>query len=162
MAADGHRRQDMARADRVGSGGEDLITAIVRTELADDWDTYRPAIQRWESRTRPAPPPTEPNRHGRPRVNTRFSEWMMGWPEGWVTDPAIGLSRPDQLWVIGNGVCLQQATTALAALGVAERNTRHLCRDLAEGSCPAAVDGYCLGGYTGRNGEYRNDPMCHG
>jgi hypothetical protein len=40
----------------------------------------------------------------------------MGWPNGWVTDPAIGLSRNDQLRIVGNGVCPQQAAAALRFL----------------------------------------------
>jgi DNA (cytosine-5)-methyltransferase 1 len=40
----------------------------------------------------------------------------MGWPEGWVTEPAIGISRNDQLKIIGNGVCHQQAAAALRYL----------------------------------------------
>lgn len=37
----------------------------------------------------------------------------MGLPEGWVTDPAIGLSRAQQLKALGNGVVPQQAYVAL-------------------------------------------------
>jgi hypothetical protein len=40
----------------------------------------------------------------------------MGWPAGWVTDPAIGISRNDQLRIVGNGVCPQQAAAALRYL----------------------------------------------
>ena len=42
----------------------------------------------------------------------------MGLPEGWVTD-VPGLSRPQQLHALGNGVCPQQAYHALRLLGVA-------------------------------------------
>jgi DNA (cytosine-5)-methyltransferase 1 len=38
---------------------------------------------------------------------------MMGLPDGWVTDPAIGISRNEQLKACGNGVVPQQATAAL-------------------------------------------------
>lgn len=38
---------------------------------------------------------------------------MMGLPEGWVTDPAIGLSRNEQLKACGDGVVPQQAAAAL-------------------------------------------------
>ena len=38
---------------------------------------------------------------------------MMGLPDGWVTDPAIGISRNDQLKALGNGVVPQQAALAL-------------------------------------------------
>jgi DNA (cytosine-5)-methyltransferase 1 len=39
----------------------------------------------------------------------------MGLPAGWVTD-VEGLSRPQQLKAIGNGVCPQQAYAAYAWL----------------------------------------------
>ncbi|MDD7813664.1 DNA cytosine methyltransferase [Mycobacterium sp. CSUR Q5927] len=77
------------------------------------WGKYEPAIRRWESLTRPAPSPTEPNRNGKPRLSAAFAEWLMGWPAGWVTDPAIGISRNDQLRICGNGVVPQQAADAL-------------------------------------------------
>jgi DNA (cytosine-5)-methyltransferase 1 len=38
---------------------------------------------------------------------------MMGLPDGWVTAPAIGLTRNEQLKACGNGVVPQQATAAL-------------------------------------------------
>ena len=37
----------------------------------------------------------------------------MGLPVGWVTDPAIGISRNEQLKACGNGVVPQQAMAAL-------------------------------------------------
>jgi DNA (cytosine-5)-methyltransferase 1 len=80
------------------------------------WGKYKPAIRRWESLTRPAPAPTEPNKNGNRRLSAAFSEWLMGWPAGWVTDPAIGISRNDQLRIIGNGVVVQQAAAALRQL----------------------------------------------
>jgi DNA (cytosine-5)-methyltransferase 1 len=81
------------------------------------WGKYEPAIRRWERVLgRPAPAPTEPNKNGNPRLAAEFSSWLMGWPEGWVTDPAIGISRNDQLRIVGNGVCPQQAASALRYL----------------------------------------------
>jgi DNA (cytosine-5)-methyltransferase 1 len=41
---------------------------------------------------------------------------MMGLPDGWVTDPAIGISRNHQLKALGNGVVPQQAEKALSLL----------------------------------------------
>jgi DNA (cytosine-5)-methyltransferase 1 len=41
---------------------------------------------------------------------------MMGLPDGWVTDPAIGISRNEQLKACGNGVVPQQAVAALQAM----------------------------------------------
>lgn len=76
------------------------------------WGKYEPAIRRWEQLARPAPSPTEPNTRGNPRLAAPFPEWMMGWPAGWVTQ-VPGISRNDQLRIIGNGVCPQQAIAAL-------------------------------------------------
>jgi len=43
-------------------------------------------------------------------------EWLMGLPVGHVTDPAIGLTRNQQLKALGNGVVPQQAVLALHLL----------------------------------------------
>ncbi len=50
---------------------------------------------------------------GTQRLSPRFVEWMMGLPDGWVT--GRGLSRPEQLKCLGNGVVPQQAAAATAA-----------------------------------------------
>ena len=110
-AADSHRGPDLARENRDGSGGDDLQTIIYKTGRDETWGKYAPAIHRWEQLTRSAPNPTEPNRNGNPRLNPAFSEWMMGWPAGWVTD-VPGISRNDQLRIIGNGVVVMQAVSA--------------------------------------------------
>lgn len=116
--ADDDRGPDFARADREGSGGDDLVTICARAtqQRGSNWGKYEAAIRRWETVTRPAPAPTEPNTKGNPRLAAQFSEWMMGWPAGWVTDPDIGISRNDQLRIIGNGVVPQQATAAISWL----------------------------------------------
>ncbi|WP_072689456.1 DNA cytosine methyltransferase [Rhodococcus marinonascens] len=85
-----------------------------------DWGPYDAAVRRWERLTRPAPAPTEPNRNSRPRLSATFAEWMMGLPADWVTDPAIGLTRSEQLKAVGNGVCPQQATAAIRAVLAAQ------------------------------------------
>ena len=41
----------------------------------------------------------------------------MGLDDGHVTDPAIGLTRSQQLKALGNGVVPQQAALALSLLG---------------------------------------------
>ncbi|AFU20713.1 DNA methylase [Mycobacterium phage Goose] len=115
---------DYARATRPGSGGDDLVTTVCKVTRGDlDWGQYQPAIDRWEGLTRPAPYPTEPNTKGEPRLAAAFSEWMMGWPEGWVTDLVTddrrdteGISRTAALKMIGNGVCTQQAAAAIRDL----------------------------------------------
>lgn len=95
--------------------GEKLLGGQAR-EMQNNWGKYAPAIIRWEALTRPAPAPTEPNNNGKPRLAAPFSEWMMGWPDGHCTSPDIGLRRTDQLRIIGNGVCPQQAYAALRYL----------------------------------------------
>jgi len=96
---------------RVGHTSQ-LIDEVLTTQ----WGKYAPAIACWERIVGPAPEPTEPNKNGNPRLSAAFSQWLMGWPAGWVTDPAIGISRNDQLKIVGNGVCSQQAAAALRQL----------------------------------------------
>lgn len=48
------------------------------------------------------------------KLNSKFVEYMMGLPAGWVTD--IDLSRAQQLKILGNGVVPQQAYYALELL----------------------------------------------
>ena len=48
------------------------------------------------------------------RLNPLFVEYMMGLMPGWVTD--LGLSRSQQLKMLGNGVVPQQAYHALEIL----------------------------------------------
>ena len=79
------------------------------------WGPYAPAVRRWERLTRPAPAPTELNRNNKPRLNAAFAEWMMGLPAGHVTQ-VPGLSRADQLRILGNGVVPQQGAAALREL----------------------------------------------
>lgn len=81
-----------------------------------DWGGYAPMVRRQEQLFRPAPPPLELNFEGRRRLSAAFAEWMMAWPEGWVTDPRIGLSRTEQLRVIGNGVVPPQAVAGFRYL----------------------------------------------
>jgi DNA (cytosine-5)-methyltransferase 1 len=103
---------DGGHLNRSGSRkGEPLLPGQAR-EMATSWGKYAPAITRWEQVTRPAPSPTEPNTKGNPRLSAAFSEWLMGWPAGWVTG-VPGISRNAALRIIGNGVCPQQATAGL-------------------------------------------------
>lgn len=55
------------------------------------------------------PPPLDQG-----KLNAKFVEYMMGLPNGWVTD--VGLSRAQQLKILGNGVVPQQAFRALELL----------------------------------------------
>ena len=83
---------------------------------ATNWGKFEPAIRRWEEVLgRPAPAPTKPDgKDGNHRLSSRFTEWMMGVPEGWITD--VGLSRNEELKACGNGVVPQQAELALRSL----------------------------------------------
>ncbi len=80
------------------------------------WGKFEAAIRRWETVTgRPSPAPTKPDgKDGSHRLSSAFTEWMMGLPEGWITD--VGLSRVDELKACGNGVVPQQAELALRIL----------------------------------------------
>ena len=51
----------------------------------------------------------------KPRLSAKFVEFLMGLPEGHVTDPAIGLTRSQALKALGNGVVVQQAAAATRA-----------------------------------------------
>jgi DNA (cytosine-5)-methyltransferase 1 len=102
-----------------GVGGMDLRTTLASLELSPSgivWGKYEAAIQQWERFTRTAPPAMERGESGIMRLSAAFSEWMMGWPTGWVTDPGIGISRKSQLRIVGNGVVCRQAELALRLL----------------------------------------------
>jgi hypothetical protein len=81
-----------------------------------EWGKFEPAIRRWEEVLgRPAPAPTKPDgKDGAHRLSSAFTEWMMGLPEGWITD--CGLTRNEELKACGNGVVPQQAELALRVL----------------------------------------------
>jgi hypothetical protein len=81
-----------------------------------NWGRFEPAIKRWEQVIdRPAPAPTKPDgKDGNHRLSSKFTEWMMGLPDGWIT--GHGLSRNDELKLAGNGVVPQQAELALKLL----------------------------------------------
>jgi DNA (cytosine-5)-methyltransferase 1 len=81
-----------------------------------NWGKFEPAIRRWEETIgRPSPAPTKPDgKEGAHRLSSAFTEWMMGLPDGWITD--VGLSRNDELKACGNGVVPQQAELALRVL----------------------------------------------
>lgn len=81
-----------------------------------NWGRFEPAIRRWEETLgRPAPAPTKPDgANGREQLSSKFTEWLMGLPEGWIT--GLGLKRNDELKLAGNGVVPQQAELALRIL----------------------------------------------
>ncbi len=73
---------------------------------------YGPAVARWEALTRPAPAPLDGK-----RLAPEFVEWMMGYPEGYVTDI---LPQAKALKALGNAVVPQQAALALDLLARAK------------------------------------------
>ncbi|MFE0251762.1 DNA cytosine methyltransferase [Streptomyces sp. NPDC059010] len=92
-----------------------------RQWLATNGTDYGPAIHRWETVLgRPAPEPTEPGTKGNRRLSPAFVEWMMGADPGWVTGTDLGLSRSDQLKILGNGVVIHQAALAYRTLLTAD------------------------------------------
>ncbi|WP_052676625.1 hypothetical protein [Microbacterium trichothecenolyticum] len=97
----------------------DVLQRERRGPVSDvDWGEYEPAIRQWEAVIgRPAPSPVRyDGRDGKPRLNPEFTEWMMGWPAGWLTDPVIGLTRAQALRAAGNGVVTLQARLAIREL----------------------------------------------
>ena len=107
-----------------GSSSKQVAAGAPKKRIEDqvhlDWGRFETAIRRWEiTLGRMAPPPTKPDgKDGAHRLSSRFTEWMMGLPEGWITD--AGLSRNEELKACGNGVVPQQAELAL----------RHLLKDV--------------------------------
>jgi DNA (cytosine-5)-methyltransferase 1 len=77
---------------------------------------------RFEMSMRSIPDPLENG-----KLNTKFVEYMMGLPEGWVTD--LPISRAQQFKLLGNGVVPQQAYRALQLLC----DERHIDCDTPKG-----------------------------
>lgn len=78
--------------------------------FADRWAQYGPAIRRWEQVLgRPAPEPTITGKRGGQRLSGAFTEWMMGWPESWVSEV---VDNNAAVRISGNGVVPQQAFAA--------------------------------------------------
>jgi DNA (cytosine-5)-methyltransferase 1 len=124
---DAGRRGGAAAADTTGGAGDAPGSAPAfdrsvpvggRGGDAPDWGNYRSAVHTWEVVLgRTAPNPTEPTgRYGRNRLSPRFVEWLMGLPDGHVTDPRLGLTHAEQLTCLGNGVVPQQAARALTLM----------------------------------------------
>lgn len=83
-----------------------------QNSLAARFGPYAAAVNRWQAVTgRPAPAPTIDG-----RLSPPFVEWIMGYPQGCVTDTLT--SRRQALHALGNAVvpqCAAAAFTALAA-----------------------------------------------
>jgi len=107
---DGSENDDLAAADADSQGlqghGEEHQLPEAGGQEAVGWGDYGAAIQRWGhviGRAAPAPVVDD-------KMSSRFVEWMMGLPDGWVT--GAGLSRTQELKMLGNGVVPQQAAAA--------------------------------------------------
>jgi DNA (cytosine-5)-methyltransferase 1 len=88
-----------------------LVTDIFEKGEEFNWGEFGPAIRQWELISgREAPLPLD----DKSRLVPAFAEWMMGLPEGWITD--VPVSRTQQLKMIGNAVCPQQCRLAVELL----------------------------------------------
>jgi hypothetical protein len=108
---------DWKGANNSGSGTTSSVGLATKIDnLETNWGKFEPAIRRWEEvLDRSAPAPTKPDgKDGAHRLSSAFTEWMMGLPEGWITD--CGLTRNEELKACGNGVVPQQAELALRVL----------------------------------------------
>ena len=82
-----HTRNGVVQTDTVARA---IFNSGEVTEIS--WGKFEPAIRRWEEVIhRPAPVPTKPDgKDNSHRLSSKFTEWMMGVPDGWITD--VGLS----------------------------------------------------------------------
>ena len=113
--ADSRGTRNATSGRKEGSEHHDGWT-LADVAYADRWGQYGAAIARWEFvMGRPAPEPTAPSRTGSQQLNSAFVEWLMGCDAGWVTD-VPGLTRNQQLRLLGNGVVWQQGAYALRHL----------------------------------------------
>lgn len=106
-----------ATASSAGYGAN--LHEVARGMETGVFGVYGQAIARWERVLgRPTPSPTVPSTRegGRARLSTRFVEWLMGLPEGHVTGEDLGLTREQQLRLLGNGVVPQQGAAAIYQL----------------------------------------------
>lgn len=118
----GHRPGPERPNGFAAASGAGAAVAADRAALRH-WGRYALAIRRWEHLTgRQAPSPALVSDDGQYRPAPRFVEWLMGLPDGWVTDTDLGLTPPEQLTALGNGVVPAQAVHALSALLSRERS----------------------------------------
>jgi DNA (cytosine-5)-methyltransferase 1 len=81
-----------------------------------DWEVFGPAIERWEIISgRHHPSPLARGVRGGIVINSEFTEWFMGFPDGWVSDvPGIGHRAATKL--CGNAVFPLQGAMAFKEL----------------------------------------------
>ena len=101
----GPQQQHLAQTTRPTTESRERISA-----LAERFGQWAPAVNRWEhilGRTAPDPASDK-------RISPAFVEWMMGYPEGWVTDTLT--NRNQALKALGNAVVPQCAAEAFTQL----------------------------------------------
>lgn len=103
---------DGLRGSRTYKRGNPTLRGAVLDPVG--WIKYQPAIKRWADLTRSMPPAIDVKPDGTHRVSESFSEWMMGWPETYIT--RFNFRRSDALRLIGNGVVTRQAEAAIKTL----------------------------------------------
>lgn len=115
VASEGLKAPAQQTSEVKGKTGQVWLSNEAK-DMEIGWGKFEPAIRRWEETLgRPAPAPTKPDgKEGAHRLSSAFTEWMMGLPDGWITD--VGLSRNEELKACGNGVVPQQAELALRIL----------------------------------------------
>ncbi len=96
-----------------GGPARDLDTYTWAPFNTGDWGIYAEAVARWALSTGNMPPaPVQPNRNGNPQLTAAFPAWLMGLPNGYLTDPDSGLTRTEAIELAGNGVVPQAAAVA--------------------------------------------------
>ncbi|GAA2031894.1 hypothetical protein GCM10009839_34900 [Catenulispora yoronensis] len=89
------------------------------------WGKFGPAVHRWDALTGTAAPvPVIRGPRGGIKLSPRFCEWLMGLPDGWVTQ-VPGVSVNEQIAHIGNGVVPAQAYAAFKLLREARQQWEH-------------------------------------
>lgn len=95
------------RPNQRGSSGDLAVPSAAQPQ---NWDRFTQAVALWESILgRPAPEPTILGVKGGRRLNPALSEWMMGYPEGYLTRD---FEKNEALRMAGNGVVAHQAQAA--------------------------------------------------
>lgn len=116
-------------ANRQGGLSLGDIASLLPTQMAsehvpewqsfrvDEWGVYAEAIARWTLLTGNLPPaPVQLNRNGNPQVTAAFPAWLMGLPNGYLTNPNLGLTRTEIIKLAGNGVVPQAALVAYSLI----------------------------------------------
>lgn len=105
----GNQRQSQSITCRMGSPIVNA-TGELKPSVEGVQGLGRKFISRRDMHLQTPPPPLDQDE----KLNALFVEYMMGLPKGWVTE--TGLSRAQQLKMLGNGVVPQQAEYAIELL----------------------------------------------